>query len=200
MLQLERHPKIFLLERDPNHYTRTPWRIKRRKQRQRWILAVVHRPSLQLIRDAWIWCGSIYSCFIARWALAVSWVLIPHITAILHGTSLSGCALLNAKGRAQTTSMKSNVRDRKHFLLDNTPCSALASAQLLRNWGERRPSNQGDCVSSATGETRCAYHREADLFLVSFMNHSTWLLSCVQGKWGNELPKWQSNNAGIRNT
>jgi hypothetical protein len=42
----------------------------------------------------------------------------------------------------------------------------FASAQLLRNWREQRPSNQGDFDSSVTGEVRRVYYTGVDLLLI----------------------------------
>jgi hypothetical protein len=44
----------------------------------------------------------------------------------------------------------------------------FASAQLLRNWREQRPSNQGDLGLSVTGEVRENY-TGADLLLIYFL-------------------------------
>jgi hypothetical protein len=45
----------------------------------------------------------------------------------------------------------------------------FASVQLLRNWREQRPSNQGDLDSSVTGEGGRVYYTGVDLLLISFL-------------------------------
>jgi hypothetical protein len=60
----------------------------------------------------------------------------------------------------QTISMRSDVREWPNVLLVNTP------AQLLRNWGEQRPSNNGDFDSSVTGEAGTACYIRVDLLLM----------------------------------
>jgi hypothetical protein len=54
----------------------------------------------------------------------------------------------------------------------------FATAQLLRDWCEQRPSNQGDLGSSVTGEGGGVYYTGLDLLLISFLyrNRPTWLL------------------------
>jgi hypothetical protein len=48
-------------------------------------------------------------------------------------------------------------------------------AQLLRNWHEQRPSNQGYLDSSVTGKVGRVYYTGVDLILISFSYRSTWL-------------------------
>jgi hypothetical protein len=56
----------------------------------------------------------------------------------------------------------------------------FAPAQLLRNWREQRPSNQGDLASSVTGEVGRIYYTGVNLLLISFLYRSTQLLlACV---------------------
>jgi hypothetical protein len=57
----------------------------------------------------------------------------------------------------QTISMQSNVRRMNTRSREYT---LFAPTQLLRNWCEQRPSNQGDLDSNATG---------VDLLLTSFL-------------------------------
>jgi hypothetical protein len=42
----------------------------------------------------------------------------------------------------------------------------FAAAQLLRNWREQRPSNNGDLDSNVTGEGGRVYYTGVDLFLI----------------------------------
>jgi hypothetical protein len=42
----------------------------------------------------------------------------------------------------------------------------FAPAQLLRNWGEQRPSKKGDLYSSVTGEVERVYYVGVDLLLI----------------------------------
>jgi hypothetical protein len=56
----------------------------------------------------------------------------------------------------------------------------LASALLLRNWHEQRPSNHSDLDSSVTGEVGIVYYTGVDVHLILFLYRSTrLLLGCV---------------------
>jgi hypothetical protein len=52
----------------------------------------------------------------------------------------------------------------------------FAPAQLLRNWREQRPSNNGDLDSRVAGEIGIVYYTGVDLLLVSFLYRSVRLL------------------------
>jgi hypothetical protein len=43
------------------------------------------------------------------------------------------------------------------------------SVQLLRNWGEQRPSNQGDLYSSVTAENGRVYYTGVDTLLIKLL-------------------------------
>jgi hypothetical protein len=49
----------------------------------------------------------------------------------------------------------------------------FAPAQLLSNWLEQRPSNQGDLDLSVTGVVGRVYYTGLDLILISFSYCST---------------------------
>jgi hypothetical protein len=69
--------------------------------------------------------------------------------------------------------MRSNVREWTHVLIVN-------KAQLLHNWREQRPSNQGDLDPIVTVKVGRVYYTAVDLLLISFLYRSTWsLLGCV---------------------
>jgi hypothetical protein len=55
-----------------------------------------------------------------------------------------------------------NTRSAREYIM-------FAPAQLLRNWCEQRPSNQGNLDSSVTGEVRRVYYTRVDLLLISFL-------------------------------
>jgi hypothetical protein len=85
--------RIFNLKRNPDYYTWTPSRTKRRNQWQYWILAVVSRCCSWC--TAWNRCGRNFSCFVARWPLVTDkHFLCPwsgyQSLYFLFGTSLSG--------------------------------------------------------------------------------------------------------------
>jgi hypothetical protein len=44
----------------------------------------------------------------------------------------------------------------------------MAPAQLLRNWRDQRPRNQGDLYSDVMGQDERVYLHAGDLILVSF--------------------------------
>jgi hypothetical protein len=49
----------------------------------------------------------------------------------------------------------------------------FAPAQLLRNWREQRPSNQGDFDSSVAREVGIVYYTGVGQLLISFLYRST---------------------------
>jgi hypothetical protein len=56
----------------------------------------------------------------------------------------------------------------------------FAPVQLLHNWHEQWPCNQGDLYLSITGALRRVYYMGVDLLLISFLYCSMWLLlGCV---------------------
>jgi hypothetical protein len=55
----------------------------------------------------------------------------------------------------------------------------VSHAQILRNWSEQRPSNNGDLDWSVTGDGR-VYHTSMDLLLITFFYRNMWLMfGCV---------------------
>jgi hypothetical protein len=86
---------------------------------------------------------------------------------------LSGYALLNASRTAANNfdakeCSRMNTRSAREYTM-------FAPAQLLRNWREQRPSNQGDLDSSVTGETGTAFYTGVNLLLIEFLFCSSWL-------------------------
>jgi hypothetical protein len=79
----------------------------------------------------------------------------------------------------QTISMRSNVREWTRYPRKYT---MFVPAQLLHNWREQRPSNQGDLDSSVTEEVGREYYTEVDLLLIRFLYRSTWLC-WLRFKW-----------------
>jgi hypothetical protein len=85
-----------------------------------------------------------------RQTLPLSQNFVTSQSVVLFGTSLSGYALLNASRTA------ANDFDEKKCLRMNTwsACKYImyAPSQLLCNWHEQQPNNQGDLDSSVMGE------------------------------------------------
>jgi hypothetical protein len=138
-----------------------------RNQCQYWILAAVYRCCSWC--TAWNRCGRNFSCFVARWALvtnkhfACPEILLP-VCVLLLSYSVLPCqdtALLNASRTAANDFDANNIREWTHVL--------FALAQLLRNWREQRPSNEGDLYSSVTGEVGRVCYTWVDLLLISFL-------------------------------
>jgi hypothetical protein len=57
--------------------------------------------------------------------------------------------------------------------------SMLVLEQLLRNWREQRPSNQGDLDSSVTGKVGRVHYMGADLLPISFLYRVRIKLTCT---------------------
>lgn len=81
------------------------------------------------------------------------------VVALL-GTSLSGCALLNASLSGSRRFRCGEMFENVHVLLLNTPCFYMC------NRHEQRPSNQGDVDFVVTGEIGRIYYIGVDLFLI----------------------------------
>jgi hypothetical protein len=66
-----------------------------------------------------------------------------------------------------------NTRSAREYVM-------FASAQLLSNWRDQRPSNQDDLDSTVTGKAGRVYYTGVDLLLISFLYRSTRLMfGCV---------------------
>jgi hypothetical protein len=100
------------------------------------------RPKFQLF------CRSMSTCH--RQTLPVSRnIVTSRCTVVLFGTSISRYALLNAsRTAANDFNAKQYSRMNTRSARENT---IFEPAQVLRNWREHRPSNQGD-LDSCHGE------------------------------------------------
>jgi hypothetical protein len=79
---------------------------------------------------------------------------------------LSGDALLNASRKAANNyDAKFCSRMNIHSAHEYT---TFAPAQLLHNWHEQQPSNQGNLDLSVMGEVERIYYMGMDLLLISF--------------------------------
>jgi hypothetical protein len=123
---------VFHLKRNPNYYTWTPSRIKRRKQWKYWIIASVSRCCSWC--TAWNRCGPNFTCLVAPSAPVTDKHCLSLEMLLPFGVLLSYSALpcqdthcLMLHKQKQTISMQSNVREWTHVLLVNTPCSQLHS-------------------------------------------------------------------------
>jgi hypothetical protein len=169
---------MFHLKGNPNCYTWTPSRTKRRNQWQYWILAAVSRCCRWC--TAWNRCGRNFSCFFRSVSTCHRQTLMCSEVLLAVGVL---CHFL-VRIRITKCFTNSSKRFRWEIMFENehTFCSWIyhvCTAQILRNWRGQRPSNQGDLESNVTGEVGRECYTGVGLLLISLMYRSTWLLWVV---------------------
>jgi hypothetical protein len=185
---------VLHLKCNPNYYTWTPSRTKRRNQWQYWITAAVSRCYSWC--TAWNGYGHIFRCPVARWALVTDkHFLCPKIlwpVGVLSHSVLpcqdTHCQMLHKQ--QQTTLMLSNIRECTQVLLVNTQCLHLHTfcATSVSSGLATRVT-----LTSVTGEVRKSKKTWMDLHFCTVVRE---FLGC--SKWNTLYNVWYACMVGIK--